>query len=96
MVLIFLLSAGLSSLGAVVWRVLCSLFHGGRGKGRTVFASERETPMGFPAKGATANGEENTQLLNDLRFIGPNGFNHRGSLQVVKQSQIHQEVYLKS
>lgn len=39
MMLIFLPSTGLGSLGAVVWRVLWSLFSGGEEKGRTACPS---------------------------------------------------------
>lgn len=106
MMLIFLLSAGLGSLGAVIWRVLWSLFHGGKEEDRTGFPSLHvnlcfrvRNAYRLPCKRGhlpTATEEENMQLRNDLRLIGPNGFNQRGSLQVVKQSPVHQETYLKS
>lgn len=106
MMLIFLLSAELGSMGAVIWRVLWSLFHGGKEEDRTVFPSLHlnlcfrvRNTYGLPCKRGhlpTVTEEENMQLWNDLRLIRPNGFNHRGSLQVVKQSPIHQETHLKS
>lgn len=100
--LIFLLSAGLGSLGAVIWRVPwgkrerqeCLSFFAWRSllqrETNTYRPSCKRDPL------PTVTGGENMQLLNDLKLTGPNGFNHRGALQGVKQSQLQQEMYLKS